>query len=211
MSDGSLCTVVVVGVDGSESSWNALWWACGETRRRGGRVVAALVSPSPSAAASSTSSPFLTTGVGFESTAKIQTDRVEQLRRKIRRNRGRGRCRSLLCVSAGECRSTAPRDCPSSQRRFDRRGSIHEVSSWPCRFTWTASRRKKRNADHCGRSMMGSQSREWSPRSVATPGKRPRPAKTALLGVRAAVGTAGDRGNVRSMHEGAAAVPGGVR
>jgi nucleotide-binding universal stress UspA family protein len=40
-----LATVVVVGVDDSESSWDAFWWSCGETRRLGGRIVAVFVRP----------------------------------------------------------------------------------------------------------------------------------------------------------------------
>ena len=38
-------TVVVVGVDDSESSWDAFWWSCGESQRLGGRIVAVFVSP----------------------------------------------------------------------------------------------------------------------------------------------------------------------
>jgi nucleotide-binding universal stress UspA family protein len=37
--------VVVVGVDASESSWDAFWWSCGEAKRLGGRVVAVYASP----------------------------------------------------------------------------------------------------------------------------------------------------------------------
>lgn len=37
--------VVLIGLDGSESSWDAFWWGCGEARRLGGRAVAAFVSP----------------------------------------------------------------------------------------------------------------------------------------------------------------------
>jgi nucleotide-binding universal stress UspA family protein len=36
---------VVVGLDGSDTSWDAFWWACGEARRLGGRAVAVFVSP----------------------------------------------------------------------------------------------------------------------------------------------------------------------
>src|ERR1700689_1795985 len=39
----------VVGVDGSENSWYALSWACGEARRLRGRAVAVFVSSSPEA------------------------------------------------------------------------------------------------------------------------------------------------------------------
>jgi nucleotide-binding universal stress UspA family protein len=35
--------VVLVGLDGSTTSWHAFWWACGEARRLGGRAVAVLV------------------------------------------------------------------------------------------------------------------------------------------------------------------------
>jgi nucleotide-binding universal stress UspA family protein len=37
--------VVVVGIDGSDTSWDAFWWACGEVQRLGGRLVAVFVSP----------------------------------------------------------------------------------------------------------------------------------------------------------------------
>jgi nucleotide-binding universal stress UspA family protein len=40
-------TVVVVGVDGSDTSWDAFWWACGEVQRLGGRLLAVFVSPTP--------------------------------------------------------------------------------------------------------------------------------------------------------------------
>ncbi|MDA8297553.1 MAG: universal stress protein [Actinomycetota bacterium] len=41
---------VVVGFDGSASSLDALYWACGEARRLGGRVVAVYVSSNPAMA-----------------------------------------------------------------------------------------------------------------------------------------------------------------
>jgi nucleotide-binding universal stress UspA family protein len=45
---------VVIGLDGSDSSWDAFWWACGEARRLGGRAVAVFVSPFPSAVSADT-------------------------------------------------------------------------------------------------------------------------------------------------------------
>jgi nucleotide-binding universal stress UspA family protein len=42
---------VVVGLDGSPSSWDAFWWACGEARRCGQRALAVFVSPAPGARA----------------------------------------------------------------------------------------------------------------------------------------------------------------
>jgi nucleotide-binding universal stress UspA family protein len=36
---------IVTGFDGSGPSWDALWWACGEAKRLGGRAIAVFVSP----------------------------------------------------------------------------------------------------------------------------------------------------------------------
>src|ERR1700744_3308035 len=44
--DGVRRPTVLIGVDGSEASWSALAWACGETRRLDGRAIAVHVSPS---------------------------------------------------------------------------------------------------------------------------------------------------------------------
>jgi nucleotide-binding universal stress UspA family protein len=38
--------VVLIGLDGSQSSWHAFSWGCGEARRMGGRVMTVFVSPS---------------------------------------------------------------------------------------------------------------------------------------------------------------------
>jgi hypothetical protein len=38
--------VILIGLDGSVTSWHAFSWGCGETRRTDGRVVAMFVSPS---------------------------------------------------------------------------------------------------------------------------------------------------------------------
>jgi nucleotide-binding universal stress UspA family protein len=43
---GAGTAVVLVGIDGSETSWHALSWACGEARRLRGRAVAVFVSSS---------------------------------------------------------------------------------------------------------------------------------------------------------------------
>jgi nucleotide-binding universal stress UspA family protein len=42
---------VVVGLDGSPSSWDAFWWACGEARRRGQKLLAVFVSHATGAGA----------------------------------------------------------------------------------------------------------------------------------------------------------------
>jgi nucleotide-binding universal stress UspA family protein len=41
---GPAPAAVLVGLDRSGTSWDAFWWACGEARRLGGRVVAVFVS-----------------------------------------------------------------------------------------------------------------------------------------------------------------------
>lgn len=44
--EGSLATpTVVIGIDGSETGWDAFWWGCGEASRLGGRAVVVYVSP----------------------------------------------------------------------------------------------------------------------------------------------------------------------
>jgi nucleotide-binding universal stress UspA family protein len=49
--------VVVIGLDGSATSWDAFWWGCGEATRLHGRAIAVYVSPltatAPAAAAAS--------------------------------------------------------------------------------------------------------------------------------------------------------------
>jgi|SRR5579875_2457687 len=37
-------TTIAVGLDGSEPSWSAFWWACGEAKRTEGEVLAVYVS-----------------------------------------------------------------------------------------------------------------------------------------------------------------------
>jgi nucleotide-binding universal stress UspA family protein len=56
---------VVVGIDGSDTSWDAFCWACGETKRLGGRTVAVFVGPvsgGTSAAAASFGGAVVTYG-----------------------------------------------------------------------------------------------------------------------------------------------------
>jgi nucleotide-binding universal stress UspA family protein len=50
---GGRTAVLVVGVDGSDSSWNAFSWGCGEAERLHGRVVAVFVTSEPRALAAS--------------------------------------------------------------------------------------------------------------------------------------------------------------
>src|SRR5450631_392116 len=52
--EAPLSPVVVVGIDGSATSWDAFWWACGESRRLSGGVVAVFVGATAARAAAST-------------------------------------------------------------------------------------------------------------------------------------------------------------
>ena len=74
--------VVLVGIDGSETSWGALSWACGEARRLRGRAVAVFVSSSAGggfpAAAFIGQAPF---DCGWHDSAA--TERADALRREL--------------------------------------------------------------------------------------------------------------------------------
>lgn len=77
--------VVVVGVDGSDPSWDAICWACGEARRLGGRIIAAFVGPT-SAAASATASASVVAGAvtAYGAIQQMIADEAEQLRGQVR-------------------------------------------------------------------------------------------------------------------------------
>ncbi|HEU5003977.1 MAG TPA: universal stress protein [Actinomycetota bacterium] len=74
---------VVVGLDGSEPSWDALAWACGEAQRLGGRVLAVLVSPDAPSAVSAAA----VSGVVADATALDQAaaERARELDRELTR------------------------------------------------------------------------------------------------------------------------------
>jgi nucleotide-binding universal stress UspA family protein len=73
---------VVVGVDGSETSWDAFCWACGETRRLGGRTVAVFVGPDSGATSATASLPgaFLDYGAIQQSMTDQATELSDQVR-----------------------------------------------------------------------------------------------------------------------------------
>jgi nucleotide-binding universal stress UspA family protein len=75
--------VVLVGIDGSETSWCALSWACGEARRLRGRAVAVFVSSS----ADSGLPPAAFFGVPFDCgwNDPVATGRADALCRELER------------------------------------------------------------------------------------------------------------------------------
>lgn len=81
-SEPAVGTQVVVGIDGSETSWDALWWATGQVHRMAGRIVAAYVSPTVDANIAMAST-FPGVPIDYAGMEQIATDRAEQLRHEV--------------------------------------------------------------------------------------------------------------------------------
>jgi nucleotide-binding universal stress UspA family protein len=79
--------VIVVGIDGSDTSWDALYWACGETRRLGGRTVAVFVRPT--AGVASTAAFIGGAGVAYGTIQQTMTDQAEELGDQVCASYGR--------------------------------------------------------------------------------------------------------------------------
>jgi nucleotide-binding universal stress UspA family protein len=77
-SAGSASAVIVVGIDGSDTSWDAFCWACGETTRLGGRTVAVFVG-STSGLASATAASFSGAAVAYGAIQQTMIDQAEEL------------------------------------------------------------------------------------------------------------------------------------
>lgn len=74
---------VVVGLDGSASSWDAFWWGCGEARRRGSALLVVYVSPRTDRAAALAASAAAY-GVPVDAcVATLAEECAEQLRREV--------------------------------------------------------------------------------------------------------------------------------
>jgi nucleotide-binding universal stress UspA family protein len=82
-SASSASAVIVVGIDGSDTSWDAFCWACGEARRLGGRTVAVFVSPT-SGVASATAAAFGGAVVAYGMIQQTMTDQAEELGGQVR-------------------------------------------------------------------------------------------------------------------------------
>ena len=84
---GPLIATVVVGLDGSGTSWDAFWWACGEARRLDSRVVAVFVSSSADACAAVMASAAVGVSVcDYSAWDEAAAARAEQLRAEVRRH-----------------------------------------------------------------------------------------------------------------------------
>jgi nucleotide-binding universal stress UspA family protein len=75
---------VVVGIDGSDTSWDAFCWACGETRRLGGRTVAVFVGPIAAAASASATAAFAGAAVAYGAIQQSMTDQADELGDQVR-------------------------------------------------------------------------------------------------------------------------------
>ncbi len=75
---------VVVGIDGSGTSWDAFCWACGETRRLGGRAVAVFVGPTPGAASAAATASLTGAAVAYGTMQQWVTDQAEKLADQVR-------------------------------------------------------------------------------------------------------------------------------
>lgn len=76
--------ILVVGLDGSEPSWSALWWACGEARRLGGRIIAAYVTPTTSAtAATAALAAGFDAGAYLVASKACDADRAAELKAEL--------------------------------------------------------------------------------------------------------------------------------
>ncbi|HEY1832624.1 MAG TPA: universal stress protein [Acidimicrobiales bacterium] len=78
--------VVVVGIDGSATSWDAFHWACGETRRMAGRTVAVFVGPTSAAVSASATASFAGAVGAYGAIEETVTDQAEELGDLIRRH-----------------------------------------------------------------------------------------------------------------------------
>jgi nucleotide-binding universal stress UspA family protein len=76
-------TVIVVGIDGSETSWDAFWWACGETRRLSGRAIAVFVGPTAAAGAAAVTAPFAGSSIACGVIEEAQREEVDLLRHQV--------------------------------------------------------------------------------------------------------------------------------
>src|ERR1700722_4482649 len=70
---------VVVGIDGSDTSWDAFCWACGEMRRLGGRTVAVFVGPTPGGASAAATASLTGAGVAYGVIQQSMSDQAGEL------------------------------------------------------------------------------------------------------------------------------------
>jgi nucleotide-binding universal stress UspA family protein len=77
--------VVLVGIDGSCTSWDALHWACGEAKRLAGRAVAVFVGPTSGATSATAAASFGGAVVAYGAIEQTVTDQARELGEQARK------------------------------------------------------------------------------------------------------------------------------
>lgn len=144
---------VVVGIDGSDTSWDAFCWACGETNRLGGSTVAVFVGPTPGAASATAAASFTGAAVPYGAIQQSMTDQAEKLSDQVRAGRSRPWCRCRVRPDPGGHSQRAPADSQRRPRRSARRWALHQSSAPHCWFAGSAARRKTRGTDRRCRAL----------------------------------------------------------
>ncbi len=80
----SVRPLIVVGIDGSDTSWDAFSWACGETNRLEGRTVAVFVGPTSGAASASASAGLTGAVVPYGAIQESTTHQAEKLSEQVK-------------------------------------------------------------------------------------------------------------------------------
>jgi nucleotide-binding universal stress UspA family protein len=75
-------TAIIVGIDGSESSWDAFWWAIGDARRLDSRLIAVFVSPTVDSKAAMAAT-FPGAAFDYAGVEQIASDLAQVLRDRV--------------------------------------------------------------------------------------------------------------------------------
>ena len=146
---------VVVGIDGSDTSWDAFCWACGETGRLGGRTVAVFVDQTSGAAAASATASLAGAAVALGDIQQSFTDQAHQLADQVCAH-GRDHGVDVTFVHAhGDTAKELLRIAERRPRRSACRRALHQGSTPPCRLTGSPARRKARCAGRRRRALTG--------------------------------------------------------
>jgi nucleotide-binding universal stress UspA family protein len=76
--------VVVIGIDGSETSWDALSWACGEAQRLHARAVAVFVGPTTETKMMAAGTALAPVG-DYACVQKLMAEQAAQLKDEVER------------------------------------------------------------------------------------------------------------------------------
>jgi hypothetical protein len=173
---------IIVALDGSDASWDALWWGYREAKRLCGRVIAVFVSPGVDAKAGMVSAVGFDLGEYALAASQANAERAARLQAEVKcRATGDGDVDLVFnpCLQRSGTRVAADRR--SSECRRDRRREIRQGSSPRRGIARAASPRQLPGADHRRRALMitGHEVRRsaWDPvggRRLAHPGSADR-------------------------------------